>query len=671
MRPTLKTEARKSAAKRAQKPSARGLSAPGFAAPGLKHFLFAAIALCGLVAIGYGNSVGDGFVWDDHRQIVMNPAVQPGAHLWPLMTTDARFANFDPTNQTTVYRPLQMLTYRAVFAVFGARPAAFHVCSVAFAMAGALAAFWLFWLLTRRLPLAFAAAALFAVYPVHTEAVDWIAALPDLGCGLFFVLAFALYLARRTWLSVAAFAIALLWKETALVFPALLAAYVLLQPSGSRLRDAIKESAAYWAVVAVYLGLRAAILGSISHSPRSWLLNPIQFLLSVGQLMLSYWVKLALPARLNAYYVFHPIRSPGDARVLLVVALLGCAGAAVYFLRRSILAVFAIAWVMLTLLPALNLNALGRNAFAERYLYLPSVGFCLLLALAGGWLLGRAPERARTLAGAAALVAMVAAFTAETVGRNPDWRDDATLFAATLPAAQDSPFVHVMVAGTQSDNRAEGPFAEQNYLDAIDLAKRETPPDRLDAVVAYQGLASIYAERGQFDRALAELAQARALAPNNPDADGEEGIILAQAGRGKEAEPLLERALEQQPRNENILSALGMIARDDRHDLARAASLFSQAIAVHTEADGFSASAHNNLGVVFGDQDNYPAAIEQFRQATAIDPQDPEFHMNLASSLAATGRISEARAEAETALKMAPNDPTIRDLVARLQSSGQ
>jgi Flp pilus assembly protein TadD len=598
----------------------------------------------------------------------MNPAVKPGAPLAPLVTTDARFANFDPANQTKVYRPLQMLTYRAVLTVFGASTAAFHVCSVGFAMAGALAALWLFWLLTRSLPMAFAAAALFAVYPVHTEAVDWIAALPDLGCGLFFLLAFALYLVRLRWLSLAAFVLALLWKETALVFPALLVVYILLQPSASRMRDSMKASAPYWIVVVVYLGVRTAILGAISHSPRTWLLNPLQFLLSVAQLLLSYWVKLAWPLGMNAYYVFHPIRSLGDARVLLVVVFLGCVGVAIYLLRRSPLAVFAIAWVMLTLLPALNLNALGRNAFAERYLYLPSAGFCLLLVLAAAWLLEHLQASLLKPVAAVALFAMVTAFAVETIARNPDWKDDVTLFAATLPDAQDSPFVHVMVASLQPDDPSESSFVEQNYRQAVDLAKRETPPDRLDAVVAYQGLASLYSDRGQFDQALDELAQARALAPNNPDADGEEGIILAHAGRGKEAEPLLERALAQQPHNENILTALGMIARDDEHDLPRAASLFAQVIAVHTEEDDFSASAHNNLGVVLGDENNYAAAVEQFRQAAAIDPGDPEFHMNLANSLATTGRLAEARTEAETALKLAPDNPAVRDLATRLES---
>ena len=625
-----------------------------------------------LVGIAYGNSLGNGYVWDDHQQIVMNPRVKPGASLAPLFDTDARFPHFDPANQTTVYRPLQMLAYRGVMTAFGGGPAAFHMLSAAFALAGSLALLWLAWLMTRSVGLAFTAAALFAVYPVHTEAVDWIAALPDLGCGLFFMLAMGLFVARRRGLSVASFALALLWKETALVFPLLPAIYVLLGvlpgPAPDRRRDALKASAPYWITVVAYLAVRTWVLGAMAHSPRNWALNPGQFLLSVADLLLEYWVKLAAPVGLSAYHVFHPVRSLADPRAWLALLFVACLGAAVYLLRRARLAVFATAWMVLTLLPALDLDALGRNAFAERYLYLPSAGFCILAALAAGWLLGRLPQGARTPAGVATLGVVLTCFTAECMGRNPDWKDDRTLFAATLPEAEGSPFVHVMVASTHAGDDSDGSYAEQNYRQAVELATQEIPVDRLDAVTAYQGLASIYAARGEFDQALKELAEALALAPDNPDADGEEGIILAHAGRGREAEPLLERALREQPRNENILTALGLVARDE-HDLARAESMFREVLAVHTETDDFAASAHNNLGVVLGDENNDAAAIEQFRQAAAMDPGDPEFDMNLATSLAAAGRLAEARTEAETAVRLAPGDAAARQLLERLDAA--
>jgi tetratricopeptide (TPR) repeat protein len=384
-------------------------------------------------------------------------------------------------------------------------------------------------------------------------------------------------------------------------------------------------------------------------------------------LMASYWVKLALPIGLNAYYVFHPIRSLGDARgwIAILVVVAGAAGV-VALVRRAPLYGFAALWVCLFLIPAMNFSGLGRNPFAERYLYLPSAGFCLLVAMTVGYLIQKLPAAARMPVGAAALVAVLAGYVSETIIRNAAWEDDATLFAATLPQSPDAPFVLLMVAaapGTDLDT------AEQDYLKAIELSQQQTPPDRLYAVKGYTGLATLYSERGLLDKALDMLTQARALAPNDPDVAAAEGMILARAGQSGGSEETLTRELSAHPNNENLLAALGLIARDEHHDLKRAAELFSRALAVHPQQDDFNASQHNNLAAVYGDQENYAAAIAELQTAIRILPSDPEFHVNLASALAASGRFGEARAEAEAALRIAPNDPNARDVLERLNQT--
>jgi tetratricopeptide (TPR) repeat protein len=223
-----------------------------------------------------------------------------------------------------------------------------------------------------------------------------------------------------------------------------------------------------------------------------------------------------------------------------------------------------------------------------------------------------------------------------------------------------------MVASTQSDESPGSADAEQNYLQAISLAKQETPQDRLDLVAAYKGLASLYADRSDNQRALQMLASAREIAPADPEIDSEEGLILVRAGRWSEAGPLLEKTIEADPENENVLSTLGLMAWQYHHNLTKAVEWFSRALAAHPEQDGFSASVHNNLGGVYGEQGDYVSSIAQYRLAVAISPQDPEYHTNLANALGAAKRYDEARSEAEAALQIAPDDPAARAVLQNL-----
>jgi tetratricopeptide (TPR) repeat protein len=164
------------------------------------------------------------------------------------------------------------------------------------------------------------------------------------------------------------------------------------------------------------------------------------------------------------------------------------------------------------------------------------------------------------------------------------------------------------------------------------------------------------------------LSSAREIAPTDPETDTEEGLILVRAGRWDEAEPLLERAVAAQPDNENVLSTLGIVAWQHHHDLNKAVEWFTKVIAAHPDQDSFTASVHNNLGGVYGEQGDYPSAIAQYKQAVAISPQDPEYHTNLANALGAANHYDEARSEAELALRIAPNYPQARAVLENLNT---
>jgi tetratricopeptide (TPR) repeat protein len=273
--------------------------------------------------------------------------------------------------------------------------------------------------------------------------------------------------------------------------------------------------------------------------------------------MSAYCWKLIAPIHLNAYYVFVPVRTLRDPHALTAILFLILAAVAiVYGLRRAPLSSFAALWVFISLIPALNVYAVGRNVFAERYLYLPSVGFCFLIALIAARAGDALPVRFRSSAAAVVSAAVLLLYAVQTFARNPVWKDDTTLFTRTLESSPNAPFVQNMVAAVQPNNAIGQDSAVSHYLRAISLAENEAPPNRLEMAIAGEGLASIYAARGEFEQALRALTQVRAADPKDAQVDGEEGLILMQANRWSEAQAALRRAVAITPNDANVLMPL-------------------------------------------------------------------------------------------------------------------
>ena len=639
-----------------------------------------AALLCVLAVAAYANSIGNGFVWDDHQQVVMNASLHPSASLLNLLAPNNwAFARAGVRERINYYRPLQMVTYRLTADVFGIDGVAFHAVNLAFHTIVVLLEFAMFYTLTGRTGLAFASAAIFAVHPIHSEAVDWVAALPDIGCTAFFLLAFWFFIIGRGRLSLplptkpsprlralffagsfASFAAALLWKETAIVFPLIVMAYVFSLSEDTslvrRIRGTLKVSLPYWFILGLYFLFRLRVLGFIVIRQRNWILSRYQAGLTILNLISEYCWKLIAPIGLNAYHVFVPARTLLNPRAIAAVLFVFLAfGGILYGLRHAPSASFAALWVFITLIPVLDVYAVGRNVFCERYLYLPSVGFCPLIVLAAMRVGRLFPERFRSPAAAVMLAAILLFFTASTFARNAVWKDDSALFMRTLESSPNAPFVHDMVAALQPNNSTGQALAESHYLSAISLAKSEMPPDRSEMANAWKGLASIYAARADFERALRALAEVRIADLNDPQVDGEEGLILTQAGRWTEAEASLRRAVAISPNDANVLNALGLLAWQHDGHLDEAASYFSEALDFHTEADDFNASLHSNLGAVYGQQGRFSDAIAQFEVAVQITPRDPEYLTNLATAFQAVGRIDDARRTLRAALAAAPN----------------
>lgn len=647
-----------------------------------------------LAVSGYWNTLQNDFVWDDTRQVLRNPDITEGAP-WSHLFSSGVWAFKHPGQQSAnnYYRPLQMLTYRLTAQMFGFNARAFHSVNLILHVLATVLAYAIFCQLTGNPGLALAAGVLFAVHPIHSEAVAWISASTELGCAVFFLLAFYLFLLatrpsaggtvepRRErlrrgglWItSCLCFDLALLWKEMAGTLPLVIASYVILcDPGtasvGARVRKACWITLPYWAVVAVYLPLRYRALGFLYISQRNWVLSSGEYALTVLNLTVKYLVKLLLPVQLNAYHMFDPVRSMAEPRALGSILFLFLAVAMIaYAWRRAPLAAFAASWFFLTLVPVLNLRAVGRNVFAERYLYIPSVGFCLLVVWLASKEIARLPIGYRPWVGACTLTLIVVLSLAQTIRRDTDWRDEYTLFSKTLEESPDSPVVENVVADLLRSERRDADGAEKHYLHAIAFAQDRNPPewDQIDS--AYVGLALIYSARNQFDQALQALDKAQAANPADTEVQSARAGVLSQLGRWREAQQILIHILEANANDENALNGLGMIAWQDEHQYEQALDYFQRALRAHPATDSFSASLHNNLGAVFCEMGRCSEAIGHFQRAVELTPDDPEYRTNLGSAYGLLGRFGEARTELQKALTLAPNYAPARDGLSHLE----
>lgn len=654
-----------------------------------KSHLVVVVVLLGLAFVGYAASLRNGFIWDDNFQIVRNPYVHSDLPLSKILLTDVwGYMRSGQGSMSNYYRPLQILTYRWTAAVAGLNPAGFHLVSILLNWLACVAAYAACWQLTKRFSLAIAASVIFAIHPIHSEAVLWIAALPELGCAVFYFFSFSLFLraqeapirlrkpkakdikedaARRRWLlaaSLASFFLALLWKEMALTLPVVIALYVFVfepsaEPWSVRLRQTALRSLPFWCVTAGYVILRIAVLGYFLQTHKTATLKPWQYLLNVVELIGEYCFRLIAPFHLNAYHVFHAVVAISDPRwILAAVFLIVVIAAILYAMPRAPLAAFAGAWVLLTLAPVLNLNAVGTNIFAERYLYIPSFGFVLLLAWTGAELLKNLRPTVRRNAGIAAVCLLAAGATAETWHRIPAWHDERTFYTDTLAKSPDAAQMRNAYAQVLRD-AGDLDGAKLEYQEALTsaLAQHSTA----QVADAYLGLAFVAWRRQQLPEALDLIERGQTYEDLEPLRTSK-GVVLLQMNRVAEAKQVLEEVYRFFPNDEVAANTLGAIALSE-HDNEAAIHYFAETVRIDpTFSDGY-----NNLGRVFMQTGRLADAARAFQRASELQPNNSQFRTNYGVALAKAGRYQEARIQFERVVQTDPRNGYAASLLEELK----
>jgi tetratricopeptide (TPR) repeat protein len=613
----------------------------------------------------YGNSLSNGFVSDDDFQVLSNKLITDWHNLPQIFTTHVwAFAHQQLTNY---YRPLYMSFYMAEYYLFGFDPFLWHLANLGFHLAALVAAYFLMRALASE-ALAFWAALWFALHPIHVENVVWIAVLPDLLCGCaMFAGLLAYHHAREGHkpllqysLASFCFAAAVFLKETGMVFPGLLLAYDYFYRRESP-REILRGFARYLSFVAVfflYLSMRLHALGSFAPATGTYFrLTPWEMFLSVPVLLVQYLGKLFLPIGLNYYYVYHPVRALGWQTIasLLVIAAMG---AAMFRLRsRQPLVSFCIAWFFVVMAPALSISNVGENVFTERYLYIPSFGFCLVGAWGWQRLRERAPSPAARQAAMAALIALFLLYSAQIIRRNPDWKDDLTLFTKTSEQSPDS--------GTTIANLGYIHYLHGHVDESIRMYYRalELEPKR---ALTHNNLGNSLSAKGQFDEAIISLRRAIELKPDYYTAWLNLGLVYAKRQEWDRAIECYQKGLELKPDFAEAWTALGL-AQWALKQSAEAMTSYRKALAANPDY----IEAHINLASALSETGGVDEAIEHLLAVLRLQPNGPHayiVHYNLGVNYERKQLWKAAQVEYERSLSMNPQFPEAQKKVAYFRS---
>ena len=455
-----------------------------------------AIGLVALVLVAYANSFGVGFPFDNKSIVLDDPRLRAAtwANLELILTRDYWWPKF----AGGVYRPLTTLSFLLNYAVLGNadRPAGYHLVNVLLHAANVLLAYRVALVVAGGMGTAVATAALFATHPIATEAVtnivgraDLLAALAVLGGLVAHVQSTrATGWRRGGWLVVVALAAGLgvLAKESAVVLLGVIVLYELVFPPGTGAAAARRIGQAALVVGAPVLalwGLRAWVLAALPSRPWPAVDNPLLAAdfwtarLTAIRVIGEYVWLLLWPRWLSPDYSWAQVPLVGWESGGAVLALLAIVGMLVAALRlRPIVpaAAFWIGFFFVTLVPTANVLVLIGSIKAERFLYLPSLGFAGAAVLGAHAALSRlvGPGRAAGRAGAVALALVVGAYGLRTTARNRDWQDPVRLWESAVVAAPRSFKTHQALAHVLASDEASRHRHADRIVDEAEAALR-------------------------------------------------------------------------------------------------------------------------------------------------------------------------------------------------------
>ncbi len=547
-----------------------------------RRLAFALSLLAAAVLACYANSLGNGFVFDDYDIFVNRPEIRSFRYLPRVLGLETGHS---------FYRPVRFVSYMLDHALYGLNPAGFRASNLFYHFLASTFAYLLLWHITASRRVALCAALLFAVHPVQTESVTYLAGRRDLLFSLFYLMGCYFFLRydetrHRAYAVglVAAFLLGLYSKEMAVTLPVVVYAYLVLRnmpsdfalrPMAAAARKAFNDHRIVFAILFAIALLYAVDRSTVSNPSKVSGFHgggPTANFMTVIAIIAQYFKLLLFPIELNAdysYNAFPIVTSFTDVRFLAgVLILLVFAAQLVIAFSFDRWITYGGFWILVTLLPVCQIVP-HHEMMAEHYLYLPMLGFALTVTLLLHHFLARPSERWIFFSLAAVVLVLAAV---RTIDRNRDWRDDLTLWSQTTRTAPGSA------------------RAQNNYGKAL-------------------------MQSGEIEPAIKAFRHAVAIRPGYAEALANLGVAYGAAGMTGQAMQYFRQALEINPQFAEVHFNIG-VSRLQQGRYGEAEAAFREATAIRP----WFAAAHYNLGKLYARGGDGPRALEHFTRVIRADP---------------------------------------------------
>lgn len=609
--------------------------------------------------------LGNGLVWDDLEFIKHWKDIRNLSNIPTLLK------GLNPPGHEGVFRPVRNILYAVFYSLWGDAAWGYHLQAILLHGASTYLVYHISRILLKSHRGALITMLFFGLHPVHTEAVSFATASMDLWAAVSMLGAFLMFQKASLTGNIRAYVIsafltlvALFTNESAMVLPLmyLLYSFMFFPHDKKSIGRILTYIVPLFFLLPVYIVIRYSLAG-LTIRENVFAGNQIRLWFLMLRGFYRYVTVLFLPIWLSPHYIVTNVVETGLDTIRLVdtsviagtiIGIIAICFAFIFRKRAPVLS-FSIFWFLITLLPVSNILPISSLPIAERYLYLPSLGF----SLGVGWIVLSVLRwsenknfpylKYATLAG---IIYIGLLYSFRTFTRTLDWKSSLSLWTAAYSTSPDS---------TAVANNLAHAYAEAGNLELAEIWVNKALELYPENVGALSNLGGIYLTKKEYSNALKPLEKAFSLEPGNLLVV--QNLYLTYRGMDKreEAKRMLDKAYNTKPYmwTANALAAIYLAGNQQNE----AISILEKSIGTGAEEGPL-----NNLGALYNSVGKYEQAVNVLEKALSINSSDTTILINLATAYMNLGRTMDAIHTLEKAKSLTGDTEQIDTLLNSLYS---